>query len=105
MHMQALAQAALSLFASHATRLLGERSGYLVEMTGSGLCLAAFARPLDAIMWGVSLIEALKNAAWDEDLLAHEVRPQGDKKGNPMAVFGIGFMAELPCALPGWGGS
>ena len=70
---QALAQSALSLFASHAIQLLNKHNGYLVEMTGSGLCLAAFSRPLDAIMWSVSLIEDLKHADWDEDLLAHEV--------------------------------
>ena len=77
---QTLAQAALSIFADHATRLLGEHHGYLVEMTGSGLCLAAFASPLQAIMWGVMLIEALKGVDWDSDLLAHEV---GVDKANP----------------------
>ena len=71
--LQDLAQAALAIFASHATRLLNQSNGYLVEMTGSGLCLAAFSRPIDAIIWGISLIDSLKNATWDEDLLAHEV--------------------------------
>lgn len=65
---------ALDIFASHATMLLKESQGYIVEMTQDGLCLAAFAHPLDAIVWAAGLIELLKHADWDKELLEHEVR-------------------------------
>ncbi|KAG1660556.1 hypothetical protein FOA52_002000 [Chlamydomonas sp. UWO 241] len=62
---------ALSVFATLLTRLLCEAGGYLVELTSSGLCLAAFREPASAVAWGLCLIEVMKHADWDEELLAH----------------------------------
>ncbi|KAG1660559.1 hypothetical protein FOA52_002003 [Chlamydomonas sp. UWO 241] len=64
---------ALSVFVALTTRLLREAGGYLVELTSSGLCLAAFCEPASAVAWGLCLIEVMKNADWDEELLAHEL--------------------------------
>ncbi|KAG1676528.1 hypothetical protein FOA52_000071 [Chlamydomonas sp. UWO 241] len=50
-----------------------QAGGYLVELTSSGLCLAAFREPASAVAWGMCLIEVMKHAAWDEELLAHEL--------------------------------
>ncbi|KAG1651095.1 hypothetical protein FOA52_009209, partial [Chlamydomonas sp. UWO 241] len=67
------ANRALSVFIALATRLLRQAGGYLVELTSSGLCLAAFQEPVSAVMWGLCLIEVMKYADWDEELLAHEL--------------------------------
>mmetsp|Transcript_28764 Transcript_28764/g.85064 ORF Transcript_28764/g.85064 Transcript_28764/m.85064 type:complete len:1264 (-) Transcript_28764:2219-6010(-) len=68
-----LASKALETYAAIATHLLQEAGGYLVELTSSGLCLAAFDQPLSAVVWGLCVIEAMKFADWDEDLLANEL--------------------------------
>lgn len=70
---QKLAHRALDLFSSHASQLLHDAQGYIVEMTQDGLCLAAFAQPLDAVVWAAGLIEVLKHADWDAELLEHEL--------------------------------
>ncbi|KAG1668893.1 hypothetical protein FOA52_016062 [Chlamydomonas sp. UWO 241] len=64
---------ALSVFRALSTRLLRQAGGYLVERTSSGLCLAAFSEPASAVAWGLCLIEVMKHADWDEELLAHEL--------------------------------
>ncbi|KAG2446180.1 hypothetical protein HXX76_000773 [Chlamydomonas incerta] len=46
--------------------------GYLVE-GGDGLVLAAFGSPLAAVEWALDTLEALREVAWDEELLAHEL--------------------------------
>lgn len=51
------ARKALNQFGVLAASLLKEAGGYLVELTSSGLCLAAFENPLNAIVWGLVLIE------------------------------------------------
>ena len=68
------ARKALDIFSSVATQLLKDSQGYIVEMTQDGLCLAAFADPLDAVVWAAGLIEVLKHTDWDPELLEHEVR-------------------------------
>ena len=68
-----LVKSAMTLFALHANHLLAEHDGYLIEMNLTGLCLAGFSRPIDAISWSVKLIEVMKMAAWDKRLLSHEL--------------------------------
>ncbi|KAG1657236.1 hypothetical protein FOA52_000439 [Chlamydomonas sp. UWO 241] len=65
------ASRALAVFVALSTRLLMEAEGYLVELTSAGLCLAAFREPASAVAWGLCLIEVMKHAKWDEELLAH----------------------------------
>ncbi|KAG1677569.1 hypothetical protein FOA52_014467 [Chlamydomonas sp. UWO 241] len=67
------ADTALSTFVALSTPLLHKAGGYLVELTSSGLCLAAFREPASAVAWGLCLIEVMKHADWDEELLAHEL--------------------------------
>ncbi|KAG1676531.1 hypothetical protein FOA52_000074 [Chlamydomonas sp. UWO 241] len=64
---------ALSVFVALSTRLLHQAGGYVVELTSSGLCLAAFCEPASTVAWGLCLIEVMKHADWDEELLAHEL--------------------------------
>ncbi|KAG1658835.1 hypothetical protein FOA52_008260 [Chlamydomonas sp. UWO 241] len=64
---------ALSVLVALANRLICNAGGYIVELTSSGLCLAAFHEPASAVAWGLCLIEVLKHAEWDEELLAHEL--------------------------------
>ena len=70
---EALTRQALDVFAAHAQQLALERNGYIVEMTSSGLCLASFSSPLDAVCWAKSLSHALKLADWNAALLQHEL--------------------------------
>ncbi|KAG1659792.1 hypothetical protein FOA52_015893 [Chlamydomonas sp. UWO 241] len=67
------ANVALDAYAAVSKQLLYDAGGYLVELTSSGLCLAAFRHPLDAIAWGTGLIEVMKHRQWDEELLSHEL--------------------------------
>jgi hypothetical protein len=60
------ADRALDAYAVLSTQLLHNAGGYLVELTSSGLCLAAFRHPLDAVAWGAGLIEVMKHRQWDE---------------------------------------
>jgi class 3 adenylate cyclase len=68
-----LTRQALDVFAAHAQQLSLETNGYIVEMTPSGLCLASFGSPLDAVCWAKSLSHALKVANWNATLLEHEL--------------------------------
>ncbi|KAG1678413.1 hypothetical protein FOA52_015180 [Chlamydomonas sp. UWO 241] len=67
------ADVALGTFSAVSKQLLHDVGGYLVELTSSGLCLAAFCHPLDAIAWGAGLIEVMKYHTWGEELLSHEL--------------------------------
>ncbi|KAG1660713.1 hypothetical protein FOA52_014333 [Chlamydomonas sp. UWO 241] len=67
------ADVALEAYAAVSKQLLHDAGGYLVEQTSSGLCLAAFCHPLDAVAWGAGLIEVMKHHQWDEELLDHEL--------------------------------
>jgi hypothetical protein len=60
------ADGAHDVYEAVSKQLLHDAGGYLVEMTSSGLCLAAFCNPLDAVAWGASLIEVMKHHQWDE---------------------------------------
>eukprot|EP00955_Chlamydomonas_euryale_P000048 424-Chlamydomonas_euryale.AAC.1 len=53
------ASEAMGLIAEISKKLLHSACGYLVELT-SGLCLASFEHPVNAIAWGLHLVEALK---------------------------------------------
>ncbi|KAG1658640.1 hypothetical protein FOA52_006402 [Chlamydomonas sp. UWO 241] len=64
---------ALSVCCALSTRLLRQAGGYLVELTSSGMCVAAFREPASAVAWGLCLIEVMKHADCDEELLAHEL--------------------------------
>ncbi|KAG1664272.1 hypothetical protein FOA52_009774 [Chlamydomonas sp. UWO 241] len=64
---------ALSVFVALSNLLLVKAGGYLVELTSAGICLAAFREPTSAVAWGLCLIEVMKHAEWDEELLAHEL--------------------------------
>ncbi|KAG2443396.1 hypothetical protein HXX76_001756 [Chlamydomonas incerta] len=50
----------------------GGGGGYLVE-AGDGLVLAAFGSPLAAVEWAINTREGLRELAWEEELLAHEL--------------------------------
>jgi len=67
-----LASRSLDLYHARASQELERVGGYMVELTG-GLCLASFTKPLDAVAFGVSLIEELKNEDWPDELLSHEL--------------------------------
>jgi hypothetical protein len=71
--LQSKAQVALAAYGDLSARLLHASNGYLVELTGSGLCLATFADAADAVMWSLSLQEAMKRLPWDPEMLQHEV--------------------------------
>ncbi|KAG1676736.1 hypothetical protein FOA52_005025 [Chlamydomonas sp. UWO 241] len=84
------ADAALAAYATVLKQLLHEAGGYLVDLTSSGLCIAAFHHPLDAVAWGAGLIEVMKHRPWDEELLGHELceevflhEPDGDSTDGP----------------------
>ncbi|KAG1668573.1 hypothetical protein FOA52_007307 [Chlamydomonas sp. UWO 241] len=64
---------ALSVFTALSTRLLHQVGGYLVELTSSGMCLAAFGEPASAVAWGLCLIKVMKHAEWDKELLGHKL--------------------------------
>ncbi|KAG1678409.1 hypothetical protein FOA52_015176 [Chlamydomonas sp. UWO 241] len=67
------ADVALLTYSAVSKQLLHDVGGYLVELTSSGLCLAAFCHPLDAIAWGAGLIEVMKHHQWGEELIGHEL--------------------------------
>ncbi|KAG1662670.1 hypothetical protein FOA52_014596 [Chlamydomonas sp. UWO 241] len=67
------ADVALNAYTAVSKQLLQDAGGYLVDLNSSGLCLAAFHHPVDAVAWGASLIEVMKNCLWDEELLGHEL--------------------------------
>ncbi|KAG1669680.1 hypothetical protein FOA52_002064 [Chlamydomonas sp. UWO 241] len=63
-------------------------------LAGARLCLAAFREPASAVMWGLCLIEVMKHAEWDEELLDHELceevqvctrAPAGQPRGSHAA--------------------
>lgn len=63
------AMEALETFQLQAIHQLSKHSsGYLVELA-AGLCLAAFGSPLQAVQFGLQLVQSLKMAEWNEDLL------------------------------------
>ncbi len=62
---------------------------YLVELA-DGLCLAAFASPAVAVLWGLQLVEALKHEDWDEELLAHELCEQVRARRRGAGSLGLG---------------
>ncbi|KAG1669631.1 hypothetical protein FOA52_010791 [Chlamydomonas sp. UWO 241] len=66
-------EVALDAYAALSKQLLHNAGGYLVDLTSSGLCLAAFHHPVDAVAWGAGLIEVMKHRQWDEELLSHEL--------------------------------
>ncbi|KAG1667642.1 hypothetical protein FOA52_004669 [Chlamydomonas sp. UWO 241] len=67
------ADVALNVYAAMSKQLLHDAGGYLVELTSSGLCLAAFCHPLGAIAWRAGLIEVMKHHQWGEELLGHDL--------------------------------
>ncbi|KAG1669083.1 hypothetical protein FOA52_004002 [Chlamydomonas sp. UWO 241] len=67
------AHVALDAYAAVLKDLIHDADGYLVDLTSSGLCIAAFQHPVDAVAWGAGLIEIMKHRQWDEELLSHEL--------------------------------
>jgi hypothetical protein len=88
---------ALDAYADVSKQLLNDAGGYLVELTSSGLVLAAFRHPLDAVAWGAGLIEVMKNREWDEvrnwwegSCCVHERKPSHDMSAARGACNGGG---------------
>ncbi|KAG1668622.1 hypothetical protein FOA52_001491 [Chlamydomonas sp. UWO 241] len=67
------ADVALDAYAAVLKQLLHDAGGYLVDLTSSGLSIAALQHPVDAVAWGAGLIRVMKHRQWDEDLLSHEL--------------------------------
>ncbi|KAG1660667.1 hypothetical protein FOA52_006828 [Chlamydomonas sp. UWO 241] len=67
------ADVALDVYAVVLKQLLHDVGGYLVNLSSSGQCIAAFHHPLDAVAWGAGLIEVMKHHQWGEELLGHEL--------------------------------
>lgn len=71
---------AFDAFAVVSKKLLDDAGGNLVELTTSGLCLAAFSHPLDAVAWGAGLVEVLKHYQWDEVRMSPRSGRQGERQ-------------------------
>jgi len=106
---EAKAAVAMQTVADVAQRMLFRSWGYLVEVSGAGLCVAAFDDTLRAVAFSLCLIEELKAADWDEELLDHEVcevvrvAPQVYPSKAPHASGGSGSTAlepKAPARLP-----
>jgi hypothetical protein len=54
------------------TQRAAHYAGYVVEAT-EGLCLAAFADPLAAVVWAVECGALMRGHNWDSQLMDHEV--------------------------------